>query len=67
MTKYLGKRALTLVDYVLVIIGINHWSDNPDSWGHTLWRLAATTAFLWFAVYRTIEHYHEDREKDERP
>jgi hypothetical protein len=48
--------------YILAIIGATSWDRDPNSWFLICLRLGATAMFLWWAVDRTITHWHEDRE-----
>jgi hypothetical protein len=60
--KWLWRRLATLGIYVLVIIGASGWDRDPNSWFRISLRLGATAMFLWWAVDRTIAHWHEDQE-----
>jgi hypothetical protein len=60
--RFLARRALTTSCYALAVIGITNWDSDPDSWRLIAFRLATAVMFLWWAVSRTIRHYHEDQE-----
>jgi hypothetical protein len=62
--RFLGSRALTLGFYVLATIGIRTWDRDPNSWRLIAFHLLTAAMFLWWAVSRTIRHYHEDRAFD---
>lgn len=64
--QYLASRALTLGFYALATIGITSWDRDPDSWCLTAYHLLTAAMFLWWAVSRTIRHFHEDQADDER-
>lgn len=64
--RFVASRALTFGFYVLAVVGISGWDRDPDSWRLILFRLGAAALFLWAAVIRTVRHYHEDRQQDER-
>jgi hypothetical protein len=61
--RFTASRAGTFGLYALAVIGSSSWDRDPDSW-FILVRIGGTVIFLWFAVSRTIRHYHEDREFD---
>jgi hypothetical protein len=58
--RFIGSRALTLGFYVLATIGISDWDRDPDSWRLIGFHLLTAAMFLWWAVARSIRHYHED-------
>ena len=58
--RFTGSRALTLGFYVLATVGISSWDQDPDSWRLIGFHLLSAAMFLWWAVSRTIRHYHED-------
>jgi len=59
---WLLRRLHTLGLYILVVIGASSWDRDPNSWFHIILRLGATAMFLWWAVDRTVDHWHEDQE-----
>jgi hypothetical protein len=60
--KWAGRRLLTVGLYILAIIGATSWDRDPNSWFLICLRLGATAMFLWWAVWRTIDHWHLDQE-----
>ena len=57
--RFVASRAATFGLYALAVIGASSWDADPDSWWIFV-RIGGTVNFLWFAVARTIRHYHED-------
>lgn len=51
----------TLGLYTLVIVDASGWDRDRNSWPLLIFRLLATATFLWWAVDRTVTHWHEDR------
>lgn len=58
--RFTGSRALTLGLYLLATVGVSSWDRDPDSWRLIGFHLLSAAMFLWWAVSRTIRHYHED-------
>ena len=58
--RFLASRALTLGVYTLAIIGVTGWDRDPNSWPLIAFHLFTGAWLLWWAVNRTIRHYHED-------
>lgn len=63
--RFLADRGLTIVLYILAIVGMTEWDKNSDSLVSITFNLASTATFLWWAVTRTVRHYHEDLEEPE--
>lgn len=65
--RFVASRALTIGCYALATIGITAWDRDPDSWRLIALHLGSAVMFTWWAVVRTIRHYHEDHQhEDER-
>lgn len=62
--RFVASRAATLGLYILGVVGASGWDRNPDSWILIGFRLGAAAMFLWYAVARSIRHYHEDHPSD---
>lgn len=61
-TAWAVRRLLTVGLYVLAIIGASGWDRDDPSWFRIFLRLGATAIWLYWAVSRTISHWHEDQE-----
>lgn len=59
---WLVRRLFTAGLYLLAVIGASSWDQHPNSWFLIILRLGAVVMFLWWAVDRTIGHWHEDQE-----
>lgn len=60
--KWAVRRLATSGLFVLAIIGGSSWDSDPDSWFRITLRFTGTATFLMLAVYRTVTHWHEDRD-----
>lgn len=58
--KFLGARAITLGIYAGAVVGITNWDRDPNSWRLIAIHLGTAVLWLWWAVSRSIRHYHED-------
>jgi len=60
--KWLGRRIATFGLYLLAVIGGSSWDQGDPSWFRITLRLGAAAMFLWWAIERTVGHWHEDQE-----
>lgn len=59
--RWAGRRLATVGLYVMAIIGASSWDRDPASW-FLFVRLGGTAIWLYWAVSRTVTHWHEDQE-----
>ncbi|MFI6681896.1 hypothetical protein [Kribbella sp. NPDC050470] len=55
------RRLATLGLYILAIIGASGWDRDNPSWFRIFLRLGGAAMFLWWAVWRTVDHWNEDQ------
>ncbi len=58
--RFVGDRVFTFLLYLLAVLDASSWDRNPDSWFWITFRLFAAAGYLWWAVGRTIRHWHAD-------
>jgi len=61
---FLASRAATFGLYVLAVGNIGLLGAEPDSWREIGFRLIGGAAFTYWAVNRSIQHWHDDMAHD---
>lgn len=60
--RYLGSRAITFGLYTLAIVDASSFDQDRNDWFLITLRLLGSATFFWWAVSRTVQHWHQDQQ-----